>query len=256
MPRKSRFTSSGLYYLKNTGILGKVIFKEEEDYQFFESCLFTYSSDYDFILHNYALIGTQYHILLETHKENLSKFMGQLNAKYAQYYNRKYYSSGHLWQGRFQSWYIEDKAVFSSLVRYVEQKPYHSMKIYTMGTYKYSSFHYFLEPQYVPTALKNAWLLQEYPNDVFMTKRFCSTQITSNILQVLHTLIAPKQKEKIPNKLRLEALEKRFAKVLSKQERNTIIVKAYDEGYSQYELAKIVEVSQAAISGIIKRTRI
>jgi len=56
-----------------------------------------------------------YHILLEITRENLSKFMRQLNMNYAIYFNKKYKRVGHLWQGRFKSWYVTDEQTVSKV---------------------------------------------------------------------------------------------------------------------------------------------
>ena len=41
-----------------------------------------------------------------------------------------------------------------------------------------------------------------------------------------------------------------------KRERNNQIVKAYQEGYSQHMIAKVLELNQATVQRIIKRTEI
>lgn len=47
-----------------------------------------------------------YHLLIESTKENLSLFMRQINSNFVIYFNKKYRRTGHLWQGRYRSWYI------------------------------------------------------------------------------------------------------------------------------------------------------
>ncbi len=44
-------------------------------------------------------------------------------------------------------------------------------------------------------------------------------------------------------------------KVKDKKERNKQIVKAYEKGYSQHTIAKVVGISQQAVYGVIKRYR-
>ena len=39
------------------------------------------------------------------------------------------------------------------------------------------------------------------------------------------------------------------------KERNNKIVKAYEEGYSQHMIAKVLDISQPAVYGVIKRSR-
>ncbi|UFH58040.1 helix-turn-helix domain-containing protein [Sulfurovum mangrovi] len=40
-----------------------------------------------------------------------------------------------------------------------------------------------------------------------------------------------------------------------KKERNTLILQAYREGYSQHMIAKVLGLNQATVQRIIKRTR-
>ncbi len=65
----------------------------------------------------------RYHLLIEIKQENLSKFVRQLNMNYAIYFNKKYKRSGHLWQGRFKSWFVTDEAYLYTLMCYIEQNP-------------------------------------------------------------------------------------------------------------------------------------
>jgi predicted transcriptional regulator len=39
------------------------------------------------------------------------------------------------------------------------------------------------------------------------------------------------------------------------QERNKQILKAYTQGYSQHMIAKVMGISQPAVSGVIKRSK-
>ena len=49
--------------------------------------------------------------------------MKHVNASYAIYFNRKYKRSGHLWQGRFKSWYVTDESYLYTLTGYIENNP-------------------------------------------------------------------------------------------------------------------------------------
>jgi len=39
------------------------------------------------------------------------------------------------------------------------------------------------------------------------------------------------------------------------KERNKIILKAYEKGYSQHMIAKVLGISQPAVSGVVKRSK-
>jgi DNA-directed RNA polymerase specialized sigma subunit len=47
----------------------------------------------------------------------------------------------------------------------------------------------------------------------------------------------------------------KFENITDIKERNKKIVKAYKKGYSQHMIAKVLGVSQPAVSGVIRRSR-
>ena len=110
MPRRPRIELAGYYHIINRGVDKMNIFRHPDDYEYFEELMCFYMKSYGITLHNYCLMSNHYHLLIEITQENLSKFMRQLNMNYAIYYNKKYNSVGHLWQGRFKSWYVTDDA--------------------------------------------------------------------------------------------------------------------------------------------------
>ena len=110
MPRKPRIEIPGYYHIVNRGVEQRVVFAEESDYEYFEELMCFYAKSYGIIIHNYCLMSNHYHLLVEIGRENLSKFMHQLNMNYAIYFNKKHHRSGHLWQGRFKSWFVTDEA--------------------------------------------------------------------------------------------------------------------------------------------------
>ncbi len=111
MARKPRIGTAGYYHIINKGVGQRVIFKEAKDYEQFEELMCFYAQSFDIILYNYCLMSNHYHLPIEIQEENISKFMGQLNMNYAIYFNKKYKRSGHLWQGRFKSWYVTDEVL-------------------------------------------------------------------------------------------------------------------------------------------------
>ncbi len=123
MPRKPRIEIPGFYHIINRGVEQRAVFKENGDYEYFLEQLSNLSKNFNIAIHNYCLMNNHYHLLIETREENLSKFMRQLNGIYAIYFNKKYKRSGHLWQGRFKSWYVTDEAYLYTIILYIEQNP-------------------------------------------------------------------------------------------------------------------------------------
>jgi len=65
--------------------------------------------------------------------------MRQLNMNYTIYFNKKYKRAGHLWQGRFKSWYVTDDAYLYTLMCYIEQNPLKAKMVKDIKEYPYSS---------------------------------------------------------------------------------------------------------------------
>ncbi len=59
----------------------------------------------------------------------------------------------------------------------------------------------------------------------------------------------------IAKKLNIKKLTKMLTNTKDLQERNRKIVKAYEQGYSQHIIAKVLGISQPAVFGVIKRSR-
>lgn len=254
MPRKPRIEIAGFYHIINRGVEQRVVFKEKEDYEYFIGQLSLLSKNFNITIHNYCLMSNHYHLLVETRDENLSKFMRQLNGIYAIYFNKKYKRNGHLWQGRFKSWYITDEAYLYTLILYIEQNPLKAKIVKNLINYPYSSCHYFLDHN-TPLFLKDSWIVKNYQNDKEAIKAFLNSIVDTSQLQELKTassLIEAPNTDKKPNE---EKLRKILLKAKDIKERNKLIVNCYNEGYSQHMMAKILNISQSAIYGVIKRSK-
>ncbi len=253
MPRKPRIEIAGYYHIVNRGVEQRIVFKEADDYEYFEEMLCYYAKSYNITLHNYCLMGNHYHLLVEIRQENLSKFMKQLNANYAIYFNKKYKRSGHLWQGRFKSWYVTDEAYFYTLMLYIEQNPLKAKMVKELDEYPYSSYHYFLDMQNIPECLKRSWIAQNYKNDTESIKAFLNASVDMGMLKELKkasSLVEAPNSDKKPD---IEELKKILLKTKDIKERNKLIVRSYEQGYSQHMIAKVLGISQPAVYGVIKR---
>ena len=150
MPRKPRIEIPGYYHALNRGVEQRDVFLDEEDFETFEKILCKLSQEFDIVIHNFCLMNNHYHLLIEIKKENLSKFMRQLGMSYSIYFNKKYKRSGHLWQGRYKSWYVTDEAYLYTLMRYIEQNPLKAGMVEDLKDYRFSSFQYFTNQSKMP----------------------------------------------------------------------------------------------------------
>jgi REP element-mobilizing transposase RayT len=254
MPRKPRVEIAGYYHVINRGVEQRVVFEEKEDYEKFEELLCTYAPSYGVTLHNYCLMSNHYHLLIETKDNMLSKFMRQINMNYAIYFNKKNKRSGHLWQGRFKSWFVTDEAYLYTLILYIEQNPVKAKMVKRVEEYPYSTAHYFLEEK-LPQCLKNSYIAENYQNDKEAIEAFLYSPIDSSVLQKLKKGASLLEAPNIDMSKKEEDLKELFENITDIKERNKKIVKAYKKGYSQHLIAKVLGVSQPAVSGVIRRSR-
>lgn len=255
MPRKPRIEIAGYYHIINRGVEQREVFKTVEDFEEFKKLMCTYAKNYTITIHNYCLMSNHYHLLIEIQQENLSSFMRQLNMNYAIYFNKKYKRSGHLWQGRYKSWYVTDEAYLYTLMLYIEQNPLKAKMVQKLEQYPFSSYRHFINPKEIPQCLKNSWIVEHYRDNVEQIKAFFNSKVDTSILQEMKTassLVETPNIEKTQSELE-EEVKKLFADNKDKKERNLLILKAYEQGYSQHLIAKVLGITQQAVFGIIKR---
>lgn len=255
MARKPRIEIAGYYHVINRGVEQRVVFYDKEDFEYFIELLAKGCEKFNIVLHNYCLMSNHYHLLIEIKDENLSKFMRYLNSIYAIYFNKRYKRNGHLWQGRYKSWYVANEAYFYILMRYIEQNPLKAKMVDKIENYPYSSSHHFFKPEILPTFLQNSWIVQTYQNNIENIESFFNSQVDYQDLQELKkasSLVVASDNDKIIDNIKLIKL---FKGITDKKERNSCIIKAYNEGYSQHMIANIIGISQPAVYGIIKRDK-
>ena len=73
--------------------------------------------------HAYCLMGTHYHLVLETRRTDLSSGLHRLNWLYAMYFNGKHGLFGHLFAERFTTRLIESDEYLFEACAYVLLNP-------------------------------------------------------------------------------------------------------------------------------------
>ena len=255
MARRPRIELAGYYHIVNRGVAQTSIFKESADYEYFEELMCVYMRSYGITLHNYCLMSNHYHLLIEIKEETLSKFMRQLNMNYALYFNKKYNRTGHLWQGRFKSWYVTDEAYLYTLILYIEQNPLKANMVKTLEAYPYSSYNYFFVKE-IPECLKDSWIVQNHGDDSEAIKAMLNSAVDYALLQDLKNASSLVEAPNTDKKPDIEILKAMFKNIEEMKERNAKIVESYGQGYSQHMIAKVVGLKQATVQRIIKRNKL
>lgn len=142
MGRDRRFLQPGLiHHVVNRGNNRQAIFLESADQRHYLRCLYHYKKKYVFQLFAFCLMTNHVHLLLRVSEHGtISKIMQSLAVAYSCWYNFKYRSSGHVWQGRFSSSLVSDDEYLLTAMRYIEQNPVRAGMVKDVGDYLFSSY--------------------------------------------------------------------------------------------------------------------
>ena len=256
MARRPRLDMAGYHHVVNRGVAKTDIFKNKKDKDKFLQILCKSCQTYDVIVHDYCLMDNHYHLLLETQKENLSLMMRQVNSNYAIYFNKKEERSGHLWQGRFKSWYIINQEYLYTLIRYIEQNPVKAGITRKTGKYPYCFASALIRKEDAIPCASQSMLIKEF--DAGDLADFLNLELDDNELENLEKEKKRKitvDKEKIIQEKSLTLLD-HFKSVENKTQRNSAIYSAFRDGYTQTDIANYLNLTASLISQVIKKFNI
>jgi len=129
------------YHLYNRGNRKQIIFEGEEDYRLYVNLLNKYCKETSFSIIAYCLMPNHIHLLLRQEDQDTpAKLMSRLHTAYAVYYNKKYKSIGHLFQGRYKQKIIKSDNYLIRLVSYIHRNPVKDMLVEAPEGYSWSSF--------------------------------------------------------------------------------------------------------------------
>jgi putative transposase len=111
------------YHLNAKGTAGESIFLQDWDRHHFLQLLELVVERHRWICLAYCLMGTHYHLVVETPELDLDRGMHRLNACHAQSFNRRHGRFGHLFAERFHSIQIVHDEHLLAAIRYVSRNP-------------------------------------------------------------------------------------------------------------------------------------
>jgi len=125
MPRVARGLVDGfVYHVLNRGNDRQVVFRKSQDYGSFIDLMREAKQKYPVKIFAYCLMPSHFHmVLMPMRAEELSKWMQWLMTSHVRRYHRHYGTSGHVWQGRFKSFVIQEDSHLLTVLRYVEGNP-------------------------------------------------------------------------------------------------------------------------------------
>ncbi|MBI4710800.1 MAG: transposase [Nitrospirae bacterium] len=146
MARKPRIEYEGAFYHVITrGNQRQKTFKDKEDFLKYLEILSRYKSQYKYFLYAFVLMSNHVHLLIETQKTPLSKALQGINQSYTIYFNRKYRTEGHLFQGRYKAILCDRDEYLLSLVKYIHLNPVRATVVKTLDEYLWSSHESYIK---------------------------------------------------------------------------------------------------------------
>jgi putative transposase len=125
MPRTERTDVGGyVYHVLNRANAKVQIFDNDQDYKLFETVLEEAKERMDMRVLTYCVMPNHWHLVIYPRSDgDIQKFMHWLTMTHTQRWHaiKNTTGQGHLYQGRYKSFVIQEDKHFLTLVRYVER---------------------------------------------------------------------------------------------------------------------------------------
>ncbi len=145
MPRIPRVDiKDTVYHVINRANARLPIFFKEQDYQLFESILENGRERFDTRILAYCLMPNHFHLVLQPREDGgLQKFMQWVTVTHTQRWHsqNKTIGSGHLYQGRYKSFIIQEDNHLLAAIRYVERNPLRANIVRKAENWNFSSLY-------------------------------------------------------------------------------------------------------------------
>lgn len=124
MARKLRIEYRGaLYHLTVRTNSGAMMFGDDADRRYLLGRIGEAAETHQVRVFMFCLMSNHFHLVVETPRGNLGRYMQGVLTGYGVYYNRRHRSHGHVTQGRYGARLVEGNEYLLKLSRYVHLNP-------------------------------------------------------------------------------------------------------------------------------------
>ena len=163
MARKPRIEYEGAFYhVIVRGNQKQKVFKDRLDFLKYLEFLTGYKERHHYNLYSYVLMSNHVHLLIETREIPLSKVMQGINQSYTMYFNRRYKTAGHLFQGRYKAILCDRDAYLLTLIKYIHLNPIRARIVKEIGDYQWSSHHNYVKQKKESNIVDNDRVLRMF----------------------------------------------------------------------------------------------
>ena len=141
MPRTARASVGGMWYhALNRGNGRGAVFHKPGDYDAFVDAMIDACTRVPLDLLGYCLMPNHFHLVIRPDRDgDLGRWMQWLLTAHARRYHRHYGTTGHVWQGRFQAFPVQDDDHLVTVLRYVERNALRAELVSRAEQWKWSS---------------------------------------------------------------------------------------------------------------------
>jgi putative transposase len=140
MARPLRVEYEGaMYHVIVRGNERRAVFLDDSDRERYLRRLAHYRERFGFRLYAFCLMSNHVHLAIRSGKEPLSRIMRGLQGSYTQAFNRRHRRAGHLFQGRYKAFLVQEDPYLLGLVRYIHENPMRARIVDRPELYEWSS---------------------------------------------------------------------------------------------------------------------
>lgn len=143
MPRIARtHLERGTFHVLNRGNHRQPLFRQDEDYAQFLELMAQAQTRFEVALWGYCLMGNHWHLVVEVEKMGeLSRWMHWICNRHVRLVHResRQLGGGHIYQGRYKSFPIQDEGYLYNVLRYVEANPLRAKLVMRAQDWPWSS---------------------------------------------------------------------------------------------------------------------
>jgi putative transposase len=144
MARTPRVELPGaLYHVTARGIERRPIFRDDDDRLTYLNRLAECRARYGFRVVAFCLMDNHVHLAIERGPGRLSSVMLALHSCYAQRFNLRHRRVGHLFQGRYKAFLVQNERYLFSLIRYIHLNPVAAGIVPQPEAYRWSSDRFY-----------------------------------------------------------------------------------------------------------------
>jgi len=144
MPRVARASVGGIcYHVINRGNARREVFLKDDDYDAFLKAIAHASIEIPMRVLGLCLMPNHFHLAVwPVHDGDLSRWMHWLLNAHVRRYHQHYHGGGHIWQGRYKSFPIEQDEHLLTVLRYIERNPVRAKLAKRAEQWSWSSARY------------------------------------------------------------------------------------------------------------------